>query len=462
MFRLIEIILLLAANGFFVAAEFALVKARGFRIEKLAGEGIRSAQLTLRIHGNLEAYLAACQLGITMASLGLGWVGEPAVAALLEPFFRAVGIPETVLHGVAFATGFILFSSLHIVVGEQVPKTLAIRKAEPVALWVAYPLQISYLLVWPLNALLNRASRAILSLFNVEEATHADVLTDEELKGLVETSKQHGELEQQKADMLRNLFEFDQRIVGRIMIPRASLHILDISASPDRNAAIIQDSGHSRFPVVDGSPDNIVGLVLAKELYTAMLAGEHEPWRDLARYCRQPLVVPERQLVSNLFEIMQTRRVHMAFVVDEYGALTGIVTLEDLLEEIVGEIHDETDSEEASASIAEFDRYWEAEGLVSLTDFQRLTGLTLPDNLDVNTLSGLFMQRLGRMPEVGDALIEGDFRLRAVSITNRRVGRIRIEHIPRDPKPTTGPDESVTSDTAEDAGTHDQSGPKSL
>ncbi|MBT8129656.1 MAG: DUF21 domain-containing protein, partial [Gammaproteobacteria bacterium] len=173
----IVIIILLAANGFFVAAEFALVKARGFRIEALAAEGSAAARLTVRIQTNLEAYLAACQLGITMASLGLGWVGEPAVAALLEPLFHSLGMPDRILHTTAFIAGFLMFSSLHIVVGEQVPKTLAIRKAEPVSLWVAYPLHFSYLAVFPLNWMLNKASSMILGLLNVQEATHADVLS---------------------------------------------------------------------------------------------------------------------------------------------------------------------------------------------------------------------------------------------------------------------------------------------
>ena len=430
MLSLIEIVLLLAANGFYVAAEFALVKARGFRLESLADGGNRTAELTVRIQRNLEVYLAACQLGITMASLGLGWVGEPAVAALLEPAFHAAGVPEHALHTVAFLVGFLLFSSLHIVIGEQVPKTLAIRKAEPVSLWVAYPLHISYLLVWPLNWVLNRATRGILAAFGVEEVSHADVLTDSELKGLVATSSEHGELEEQKAGMLKNLFEFDRRMVSRVMIPRSSVVVLDLAASPENNAAIIRDSGHSRFPVVDGGLENIIGLVLAKDLYAAMLSGEQEPWRELARYCRQPIVAPESQLVAHVFDTMRARRAHMAFVVDEYGELTGIVTLEDLLEEIVGEIHDETDAEQPAAPIMTFEDHWEASGLVSISDVERAIGLTVPDELDANTLSGLFMQRLGRMPEAGDVILESGFRLQALTIIGRRVGEIRIDTLP--------------------------------
>ncbi len=259
--NLLAVVLLLVANAFFVAAEFALVKARGFRIESLASEGSAAARLTVRMQNDLDAYLAACQLGITMASLGLGWVGEPAVAALLEPLFHSLGMPEAMLHTSAFIVGFLIFSSLHIVIGEQVPKTFAIRRPEPVALWVAYPLRFSYLAVWPLNWLLNRASRGILRLFGVEEAGHGEVLSGDELQGLVATSKVHGEI-----------------------------------------------------------------------------------WHDKAE----------------LFELMRVKRAQMALIIDEYGELAGAITLEDLLEEIVGEIHDETDESSFTfASCRSRDTAWD-------------------------------------------------------------------------------------------------------
>lgn len=425
--NLVAVIVLLAINGFFVASEFALVKARGFRVETLAEGGHRGAALTLRIQRELEAYLAACQLGITMASLGLGWVGEPAVAALLEPTFRWAGVPDHVLHGSAFVVGFLLFSSLHIVVGEQVPKTFAIRKAEPVSLWVAYPLHLSYLLAYPLNRLLNSATRWILQRFGVQEVTHADVLSGEELKGLVAVSREHGQIEPGKAEMLHNLFEFDQRHVGRVMIPRGSIQALDTASPPEQNLQTIRDSGHSRFPVINGGWDNIVGLVLAKDLYAAMLSGEREPWRDLNRYCREPLIVPESQRVSRLFDTMRAHRAHMVFVVDEYGALTGIVTLEDLLEEIVGDIRDETDVIESQPGIIPVNGHWEADGLIPLADLERAIGLKVPVELDANTVSGLCMQRLKHMPKPGDVFAEGAFVIRVMAVKDRRVGRVQIE-----------------------------------
>ena len=223
----IAVVLLLAANAFFVAAEFALVRVRRFRMESRAEQGSAAARLTLRMLDNLEAYLAACQLGITMASLGLGWAGEPAVAALLEPLFRTMGMSDALLHTVAFLVGFLLFSSLHIVVGEQVPKTFAIRQAEPMALAVAYPLQAFYLLWFPLNWALNRASQAMLSGFGVKQATHGDVLTSEELREYIVASRAHGGMRKQERDMLGGILDLAEVEVSEIMTHRKSMEMID-------------------------------------------------------------------------------------------------------------------------------------------------------------------------------------------------------------------------------------------
>ena len=426
--NLVAVAVLLIANGFFVAAEFALVKARASRIELLANEGSASAKLTMRMQKNIEPYLAACQLGITMASLGLGWVGEPAVAALLEPLFTSMGVPATMLHTTSFIVGFLIFSSLHIVIGEQVPKTLAIRQSEPVSLWVAYPLQFIYLAVYPLNWLLNASTSRILALFNVAEATHGEVFTNEELKGLVATSELHGELGAGKADMLKNMLAFDQRLVSRVMIPLTSLKLLDSSADPEQNLAIIRDSGHSRFPLLDSeNDDEILGIILSKDLYAGMLLEDKEPWKNLEKYCRKAFIVPESQRVSHLFDLMRSKRAHMALVVDEYGGLVGIITLEDLLEEIVGDIQDETDMISSSEIIKLNENSWEADGLVSLTDAERSIGLIVPDELDANTLSGLCMSSKGEMLLEGDVVLGYGFRFTIKSVANHRVGKLLIE-----------------------------------
>ncbi len=433
-FNLGAVVLLLAANAFFVAAEFALVKARAFRIDQMANDGSGAARLTRKIMNNLEAYLAACQLGITMASLGLGWVGEPAVAALLEPVFHALGLPENLLHTVSFITGFLVFSSLHIVIGEQVPKTFAIRKPEQVAVLSSYLLWAAYLAVWPLNWALNKASSGLLSLFGVAEASHHEVYSTDELKGMVATSGAHGEIQQDRAAMLKNIFEFDERLVGRVMIPRGSAAMLDVAGTPDENLAVIRDEPHSRFPLIDSDEDDkILGLVLVKDIHKALLNGQKTPWHDLREFVREPMIVPETQRISDLFELMRSRRAHMAFVVDEYGVFVGVVTLEDLLEEIVGEIQDETDDESPDLGIyKKEDGTWEADGLASLGDVEREIGLKIPADLDANTLSGLFLQRLARMPQVGDEIVEQDHRLKVLNLADRHVARVQITHITDD------------------------------
>jgi len=423
------VVLLLGANAFFVAAEFALVKARGFRVDSLAADGSGSARLTLHMQARLEAYLAACQLGITMASLGLGWVGEPAVAAMLEPLFAILGLSDQLLHESAFLVGFIIFSSLHIVLGEQVPKTFAIRKAEPVSILVAYPLRGFYLLTYPLNWALNHAARGILSLFGVAEVSYAEVLSDDELRDLITVSQEHGELAEHKAQMLENLFAFDERLVGRVMIPRGDVVLLDLAGPPQEIMRTLGESPHSRFPVVDGDAGSPVGVVLAKEVFRSMLAGDRAPWEKLRELCRAPLIVPENLRLAILFESMRSERAHMALVVDEYGQFAGLITLEDLLEEIVGEIADETDEAGTKYPIVAVSSGWEAHGLASLGDVERATELEVADDVDANTLSGLLMQRLGRMPVVGDSIVENRFRLDVTAMKDNHVEQVRMERI---------------------------------
>jgi CBS domain containing-hemolysin-like protein len=422
-------ILLLVANGFFVAAEFALVKAKAFRIESAAAAGSRAAQLTVHIQKHIEPYLAACQLGITMASLGLGWVGEPTVAALLEPVLEPMGLSDATVHTVAFLVGFLVFSSLHIVVGEQVPKTLAIRRAEPMSLAIAYPLQVSYWLFFPLTWILNKASASILRLIGVAEATHGDILSDLEIRNLVDVSTEHGRMHVDTAEMIHNVFRFDERSVARVMIPRIEADVVRLDAPVETNLQVMRECGHSRFPVVEGKKDDLVGIVLMADLTRALFGGEAAPWSDLRRFVREPLVVPETQKVSGLFDLMRQERGHMACIIDEYGTFVGIVTLEDLLEEIVGEIADETDVSERVFPVEQVDGHWVAHGLASLADIERQTGFTVPDKYKANTISGLLMRKLQRIPEPGDEVEDQNFRFTVEDIKGRRVERVRIDRL---------------------------------
>jgi len=422
------IILLLAINAFFVAAEFALVKAKSFRINLLANQGSKSAILTKRIQDNLESYLAACQLGITMASLGLGWVGEPVVAALLEPLFHLIGIPEKLIHPISFTLGFLIFSSLHIVIGEQVPKTFAIRKAEPVSMWCSYPLHWFYLMAFPLNWLLNKASGSILALFNVEEATHADVLSDDEIKGIIDTSEKHGDLTSDKAVMLQNMFEFDSHKVEQIMLPQNEVEGIDLKESWEINLDKIRKTKHSRFPIFDGDPDTPVGILLVKDLYVELIDNNNQldPMQIIKDNLRTALLVPETQPISLLLESMRGNRSHMALVMDEYGSFSGIVTMEDMLEEIVGEIADEQDIDEPDSPARWVIDHWETDGLVTMMDLERIVNIDFPDEIDANTITGLFMNHLSRMPRSGDEIEQSDLRFLALDVHNNRVGKVQI------------------------------------
>ena len=428
----IYIVLLLVANGFFVAAEFALVKVPLIRLESLANEGGAAARMTVRIAQNLEAYLATCQLGITMASLGLGWIGEPAVAAILEPAFAEFGLGDDARHLVAFLLGFIIFSSLHIVVGEQVPKTYAIRRADKVALWIAYPLHWSYMISYPLTRLLNAASSATLRLLGVEEVSHAEVLTGAELRDLIGVSQEHGELRQEQAQMMQNVFTFHDRPLARIMLPTQFIASIDRNMSRDEIINLLSDCRHSRLAVIDGSWSNFLGWVLVKELLLRLLNDKVEqPLVSHSDLIREPQLVPASQPVSKLFEKMQASRQHIAFAIDEYSEVVGLITIEDLLEEIVGEIADESDDTDSHAMIRESGDGWQCEGLTLLSDLERTIGFDIDPSLNANTVTGLFMQRLLTMPKVADVLEEGGFKFEITKMRGRHpitvdIGKLAI------------------------------------
>lgn len=422
---LAAIVALLAANAFFVAAEFALVKAKGFRIQTAADAGRRSAKLTIRILAKLESYLAACQLGITMASLGLGWIGEPAVAALLAPLLYPLGLSEAVIHQIAFLTGFLIFSSLHIVIGEQVPKSYAIRKPEPVSLLTAFPLRAFYVLAYPLTWALDRASRGILRVLGVAEGTHGDALTLQEFKGVVATSREQGKIPKTRARMMKNLIELDERPVRWVMVPQHEVTTLRRGKASE-NLGGIQETQHSRYPLLDD--DNaVLGIVLLKDLYLASLSGAADPLAELEAHCRPPVYVPERQSVSAAFEKIRSAAAHMAIVVDEYGEFAGIVTLEDLLEEIVGEIRDEKDPPEGDYYLRKVGNgAWIVDGGISISDAEREFGLAVDPVSASNTLSGLFMERLEAIPQVGDRIETENFVLVVEEASGRHATRISV------------------------------------
>ena len=426
----VGIVLLLAANAFFVAAEFALVKVRGARITALAEAGSPTARLTVRILGDIEAYLAACQLGITMASLGLGWLGEPAVAALLQPLLEGMGIDHALLHPISFVVGFLVFSSLHIVIGEQVPKTLAIRKPEPMSLWVALPLHAFFLCCYPLNWALNRASRAVLRLFKVAEASHIEVYSGQELRGLIGNSRRHGAMRKLESDMLGGILDLGEVEVGEVMTHRKDMVSIDAATPLAEVVRFVQEKPFTRYPMWRGDPDTIVGVLHAKDLLSAVFrAGPEAPSQvRLADIAAAPWFIPDTTSLGHQLLAFRQRRAHLAIVVDEYGALQGLVTLEDIIEEIVGDISDEKDivvpgvRPQPDGSVL-------VEGRVTLRDLNRQFGWQLPDG-EATTVAGLLINEAWRIPEVGQSFAFHGFRFEVLRRQRHQITLLKIRPEP--------------------------------
>jgi len=428
--NLLLALFLLAANAFYVAAEFALVKSRGFRINAMVEENRFGARLVQLILRNIEAYLACCQLGITMASLGLGWVGEPTVAALLEPVLVPLGMKEPALHFTSFLVGFLVFSSLHIVVGEQVPKTLAIREPEPVSVWIAYPLYISYMLFYPLNWLLNAASRSILRVLGIKEASHHEILTDVEIEGLVATSAEYGKMEEGQAEYIQNVFRFGELEVSDVMIHRTNMVTLNADDPPQDIVNDVIASPVTRLPLWRGNPENIIGILHVKDLLRALHAVDGDAAKvDIASLLTAPWFVPETRSVSEQLKAFRRRKTPFALVVDEYGEVEGLVTLEDILEEIVGDITDEHDVAMPGVR-RQPDGSVNIDGAVPIRDLNRVMDWDLPDE-EATTVAGLVIHEARAIPEVGQSFTFHGFRFRVLRRARNRITALRIQPLPK-------------------------------
>jgi CBS domain containing-hemolysin-like protein len=428
--NLLLALFLLAANAFYVAAEFALVKSKGFRIDAMAEEDRFGARLVKHILGNIEAYLACCQLGITMASLGLGWVGESTVSALLHPLLTPLGMPDQALHFTSFLAGFLVFSSLHIVVGEQVPKTLAIREPEPVSQWIAYPLYVSFVLFFPLSWFLNAASRSILRLLGVKESTAREILTDVEIEGLVEASAEHGKLEELQAQYIQNVFRFGELEVSDVMVHRTNMITLNADDAPEDIVNAVIASPVTRIPLWRGNPENIVGVLHVKDLLRALHAVDGDASKvDIAALMMAPWYVPDTRPVSEQLKAFRRRKTPFALVVDEYGEVEGLVTLEDILEEIVGDMTDEHDVAMPGVR-RQPDGSVNVDGAVTIRDLNRVMDWNLPDE-EATTVAGLVIHEARSIPEVGQSFTFHGFRFRVLRKARNRITALRIQPLPR-------------------------------
>jgi CBS domain containing-hemolysin-like protein len=427
--RIAATIFIVGVNGFFVAAEFALVKVRSSRLETLAAEGRSSARIAQHMHGRLDRYLSACQLGITLASLILGWLAEPAVAELLlagvESFGGELSRDDPIVHGVALVIALTIVTGLHMIFGEQAPKIYAIQRPEPASLFVAYPLRVFEKLfrpfIWVINELSNRLLRSI-GLGGEELGENIHDVT--ELKHIVSSSASAGHISLRQSQLARNVFSIMDLEARHILVPRVDVQYLSLEKSFEANMEIIRASGHSRFPICRTDLDTVVGIVHARDVIKLLL-DRPPPKPDLQELAREVLFVPEVQPLSGLILSMQTKRQHVAVVVDEHGASVGLAFLEDALEEIVGPLSDEFDEEEIGIERLEGGGLRIPGGL-ALPKAVELLGLDVPIDAEPETIAGLVTARLGRLPRRGDTVKLGRFTTTVEKVSRRRVISLKL------------------------------------
>ncbi len=422
---LLSVIALVGLNAFFVAAEFALVGARRTRLEEMAEAGDGKATLALKAVQSLDRYVSATQLGITLASLGLGMIGEPALAGLLERFFSVLpaDLAAVATHTVAVAIAFSLISTLHIVLGELVPKSLAIRFPEDVSRWVTAPLiGFAWVMHGPIHVLNGTANR-LLRLGGVAPVDgHERLHSSDEIRMLVEQSGEGGSLGKEPARLLEGVFEFSEKTAEEVMTPRTEMSALEADCTVEAAADEVAVAGRSRYPVYTESLDEIVGVVLAKDILRAV---RQAPGTSLRTIMRAPLFVPGTREVEDVLSDMKKLKTHLAVVLDEYGGTAGLVTMEDLLEEIVGEIFDEYDPVQAAALAATADGSVVIEGSTTIGDFNNRFEAELDDS-DYTTVGGFLFGQLGRLPKVGDRVTIGRHGFEIAEMAGRRVERVRV------------------------------------
>ena len=428
-FGVFATLFLVVANGFFVAAEFAIVKVRASQIELRVQAGSRSARMAQHLILHLDEYLSATQLGITLASLGLGWVGEPIVARLMGMVLHVLGIelePDT-LHKVSLIVAFVLITMLHIVFGELAPKSLAIQFPEKTTLALAYPLRYFYLVFKPAIMALNWFANRVLKMFGVEPATESGhAHSGEELRLLLEQGREGGALEETEHELIENVFEFGGTIVREVMVPRTNIIALDVADPPSELIKIVVEEGYTRMPVYSGSIDNIVGVVYSKDLINLL---EHHNLIILQDLLRPAYFIPETKLISELLREFQVRKIHMAIVVDEFGGTAGLVTMEDILEELVGEIQDEYDDELFGVEKVG-DRTWLVNASLTIADVNDvIEGFKLPEGEDYTTIAGLVNKWFGHIPETNEAFERDAVRMTVLKTYNRRAVQVQIEDL---------------------------------
>jgi len=418
------VFLLVALNGFFVAAEFAIVKVRSTQLEPLVTRGMRQASLARHIISHLDSYLSACQLGITIASLGLGWVGEPLVARLIRPLLESAGITQpAVITTVSFTIAFSVITFLHIVLGELAPKSIAIRRPQATTLWSARPLHLFFILFRPFIASLNSAAIAFMKLVGFEDVSEAELAhSQEELKTLLSHGKSISTTER---TILLRAMELRNRTVREVMVPRTMVAFLSTNRSIEENIVNALENQYTRYPLCDENLDHVLGMIHIKDMFR--LRNEKGDGAKLLSIKREILFVPETMVLEKTLNLFLRERVLMAIAVDEHGGTAGLVTLENVLEELVGEIRDEFDAEPAMVQRIS-DEEFVVDGAMPLHDFSRMFEIR-PESKEVVTVSGFVIHHIGHVPEAGATFPVEGWTASVDAIEGKKVKTLRLRKV---------------------------------
>jgi CBS domain containing-hemolysin-like protein len=418
-------LLLVAVNGFFVAAEFALVKVRPTQLAPHVARGELRGRVAQHMVSHLDTYLSASQLGITLASLALGWIGEPAFAWLLRPLFEQVpGITPGLQHSVTLTVAFVVITALHIILGEVAPKSVAIQKAEATALWVAIPMFVFFKLTYPAIWVINKASNGLLRLIGMQPVSEEQLgHSEEELRLLL--AGRGARLSKQKRELLDNVFELSHRTARQVMVPRADVTYLSLVHSLEENVEVARLSEYTRYPLCKEHLDDILGLVHIKDLFSTA-----KPPGSLEEIRRDILFVPESLTLDRLLRRMRHERSHMAAVVDEYGGVSGIVTLENVIEEIVGQIQDEFDRERPEL-VKKGEHEYRVAGAMLVADLEDALGVDFSER-DEDTVAGVVLSELGRSPRIGDRVTVGRVEFEVLDAERHRIETLLVKVSPRE------------------------------
>lgn len=433
--NLLLVVLLIALTGFFVATEFAIVKVRSSKIDQLIAEGRQGAESAKHVITHLDEYLSACQLGITITSLGLGWLGERTVEEMLHPVFESFHLNSSLSSILSFGIAFASITFLHVVVGELAPKTVAIQKAEAITLSFSKPIIWFYKIMYPFIWVLNGSARLLVGLFGLKSASEHDIAhSEEELRILLSESFESGEINQNELNYVNNIFEFDERIAKEIMVPRTEIVTFDISDDIETIIDVIQKEKYTRYPVIDGEKDNIVGMINIKEILTAKLTRKDLQQDSILSSFIKPVIrVIETIPIHDLLVKMQKERIHMAILIDEYGGTSGLVTVEDILEEIVGDIRDEFDVDEIAEIRKVNENHYLFSSRVLIDEVNDLLSIHISEE-EVDTIGGWFMTR-NIDAQIGDEIEEEGYVFKIIEIDEYHIAYLEVMKIDEDEKP---------------------------